>query len=239
MDIDLSLLKHIPLLTTEATLEIRPLAPLSMVSEMPGSYYKSLRYPDKKMVCGLFENLLGWHIDLAVRKVILQEYKKIRKKQKFETENCAFGSTYLPLLMDYFTIEGIPEVNFKSLFFYKDLWSKGYRRSDAWLTHVKGCRNIGFDIVAEKNLLLNNVEKKTSNKSATNDNLQKWFDANSGSIPCFYTSPTHREFIAIDGVYTVSLKLDARLFNMLSQNINKNNLGYLGTSEGWVDIKLC
>ena len=61
MSLDLSLLKELPELSANVTLEIRPLAPLSMVSEMPGSYYKSMKCPDKKMICGLFENILGWH----------------------------------------------------------------------------------------------------------------------------------------------------------------------------------
>jgi CRISPR-associated protein Cas5 len=68
--IDLSILKKIPDLSKEAILEIQPLAPLSMVSELPGSYYKTLKTPDKKMICGMFENILGWHIDLADRKLI-------------------------------------------------------------------------------------------------------------------------------------------------------------------------
>ena len=67
-DINIELLKKIPTLNAHAMVSIRPLAPLSMVSDMPGSYYKTLKKPDKKMLCGLFENILGWHIDSADRK---------------------------------------------------------------------------------------------------------------------------------------------------------------------------
>ena len=62
-NIDLSILKKLPELKTQAVLSIRPLAPLSMVSELPGSFYKTMKYPSKKMLCGLFENMLGWHFD--------------------------------------------------------------------------------------------------------------------------------------------------------------------------------
>ena len=79
--IDLSILKKIPELNTKVILEIEPRAPLSMVSELPGSYYKTLKVPDKKMLCGLFENLLGWHIDLADRKEITKDLSKLREKQ--------------------------------------------------------------------------------------------------------------------------------------------------------------
>lgn len=56
-NIDLSILKKLPELQTQAVLVIRPLAPLSMVSELPGSFYKTMKYPSKKMLCGLFENM--------------------------------------------------------------------------------------------------------------------------------------------------------------------------------------
>lgn len=127
MSLDLSLLKELPELSANVTLEIRPLAPLSMVSEMLGSYYKSMKCPDKKMICGLFENILGWHIDLPMRKNIFKEYKAIRKKQKIEVVGHVSGSTYQPLLMDYFSINGKPKVKFQKLCFYKDLWNRDYR----------------------------------------------------------------------------------------------------------------
>ena len=44
-NIDLSILKKLPELKTQAVLSIRPLAPLSMVSELPGSFYKTMKYP--------------------------------------------------------------------------------------------------------------------------------------------------------------------------------------------------
>ncbi|MBO1364472.1 type I-PGING CRISPR-associated protein Cas5p [Prevotella sp. A2931] len=240
-NLDLSLLKELPELSAKVTLEIRPLAPLSMVSEMPGSYYKSMKYPDKKMICGLFENILDWHIDLPLRKNIFKEYKAIRKKQKIEVDDYVSGSTYQPLLMDYFSINGKPKVKFESLCFYKDLWNRCYRRSDSY-KHINGCRNVDIDILAEKSKLFSMwekvvEEKKLSSKDADKER-NKWFSDNMGAIPCFYTSPTSREFIAINGIFEISLLIDIHLRDLLFQNINSNNLGYLGTSEGWVDIKL-
>ena len=49
-----------PELDKRVVLAVRPLAPLSMVDELPGSFYKTLKHPSKKMICGLFENMLGW-----------------------------------------------------------------------------------------------------------------------------------------------------------------------------------
>lgn len=47
-NIDLSILKKLPEHNVQAVLEIIPLAPLSMVSELPGSFYKTMKYPSKK-----------------------------------------------------------------------------------------------------------------------------------------------------------------------------------------------
>lgn len=107
-NIDLSILKKLPELKTQAVLSIRPLAPLSMVSELPGSFYKTMKYPSKKMLCGLFENMLGWHFDNKLRLEIFKDMVKVRKKQKIDLkkEQLIHGSTYLPLLMDYFDILG-------------------------------------------------------------------------------------------------------------------------------------
>ena len=80
-NIDLSILRKLPELKTQAVLAIRPLAPLSMVSELPGSFYKTLKYPSKKMLCGLFENMFGWHFDNSLRLEIFNDMVKVRKKQ--------------------------------------------------------------------------------------------------------------------------------------------------------------
>lgn len=106
--IDLSILRKMPELDKRVVLAVRPLAPLSMVDELPGSFYKTLKHPSKKMICGLFENMLGWHFDKKMRLEIFKDMVKVRKKLnvKLEKEEFVRGSTYLPLLMDYFDISG-------------------------------------------------------------------------------------------------------------------------------------
>ena len=155
--IDLSILKKIPELNTKVILEIEPLAPLSMVSELPGSYYKTLKVPNKKMLCGLLENLLGWHIDLADRKAIVKELSKLREKQAKKDTSIKFedktkGSNYCPLLMDYFEINEVQPMFAKAVF-YDDLWNKAFRRSDATgnqPTHAKGTINIDYSLIPIK-----------------------------------------------------------------------------------------
>ncbi len=234
--IDISMLRNSQYCKVNAMLKIRPLAPLSMVSEMPGSFYKTLRYPSKKMLCGLFENMLGWHFDKNLRLEIFNNMAKLRKKSGQEIRKEQQGSTYLPLLMEYFEITGkVSFKEFKSVFNYSDLWNRGYRRSDS-NKHLNGCRNIDISLVAERLSLYEDC--KAMGRDGAEKKKDDWFKKNIGKIPFFYTTPTSREYVALDTVIMIPLLVDVRLMDMLCQRIKESNIGYLGNSEGWVDIKL-
>ena len=235
--IDLSMLRKLPELKIQAVLEIRPLAPLSMVSELPGSFYKTLKNPSKKMLCGLFENMLGWHFDNSLRLEIFKDMVKVRKKQKIELKKEQFiqGSTYLPLLMDYFDISGnISLKEFKSIFNYSDLWNRGYRRSDS-NKHMNGCRNIDASLVAERYNWFSKWNDLPSKESESKKD--EWFKNNIGKIPCFYTSPTPREYIYLDAIMEIPITMDRMLAEQLLPIIKISNNCYLGNSEGWVNVE--
>ncbi len=230
-NIDLSILKKKPEPSLEVILEIQPLAPLSMVSEMPGSYYKTLKSPSKKMISGLFENVLGWHISLIQRKNITKELSKIRKKQKIDYVSRVAGSTYLPLLMEYFNInlDVIPPNAF-----YDDLWSKAYRRADASV-HPKGTFNIDFHSISLKRGLKRNEKKP---KQVEDKALEIFFKQHLGDYPQYYSSPTNKEYIVLEGNYKFQLTIDEELFSLIKKKLEFENIGYLGNSEGWVNIKI-
>lgn len=238
-NIDLSILKKLPELKTQAVLSIRPLAPLSMVSELPGSFYKTMKYPSKKMLCGLFENMLGWHFDNKLRLEIFKYMVKIRKKQKIELKKEQFkqGSTYLPLLMEYFDISGnISLKEFKSMFNYSDLWNRGYRRPESNI-HLNGCRNIDVSLVAERYNLFTKWNDLASKKES-NSKKDEWVKNNIGKIPCFYTSPTPREYICLDAVMEIPITMDIMLAEKLLTKNRISNICYLGNSEGWVNVEI-
>lgn len=231
-DINIEFLKKVPTLNAHAIICIRPLAPLSMVSDMPGSYYKTLQKPDKKMLCGLFENVLGWHIDLADRKSLYKDLKKVREKAKCTFIDKYKGSTYLPLLMDYFEIDGEIQIDkLKSACFFDDMWKRCFRRDDAGgglLTHVNGCQNIDYSIIAEYHTFDNKDNKEK----------ESWVNNHFQQFPFYYSTPTVREYLYLDGIFKINLCIDNNLLTLLSDNVSKNNIGYLGNSEGWVDIKI-
>lgn len=232
--LDLSILETIPDLNTKVILEIEPLAPLSMVSELPGSYYKTLKSPDKKMLCGLFENILGWHIDLADRKAIIKELTKLRQKQakkypQLEFINRTKGSTYAPLLMEYFEIwlPLIPVTNF-----YDDLWSKAYRRSDA-IVHPKGTFNIGYNLIPLKREL---KRSEKNSRQVDDKTLETFFKEHIEEFPQYYSTPTKREYLFTKGNYEIQIEIDQNLYEILKERLMTENLGYLGNSEGWVNL---
>lgn len=231
--LDLSILQKNPQLSISAILEIEPLAPLSMVSELPGSYYNTLKVPDKKMLCGLFENILGWHIDCADRKAIIRELKIIRKTQKKDYSDHVKGSTYIPLLIEYFDIDDV-EINLSEGCFYDDLWSRAYRRADADV-HPKGTANLDYKLISQKREL-----KRDDNNSQLIDNkvLGQFFKENIEGYPLYYSTPTMREYVDMKGLYSIKLSIDCDLFELFEGELHLNNIGYLGNSEGWVNLKI-
>lgn len=237
-NIDLSILSDIPHLTTKVELRIEPLAPLSMARDFPGSFYKTMNEPDKKMLCGLIENILGWHFDRGDRKCIINDIKKRWKKKGMICSNNSIGSTYIPLLIDYFEVYDAIKYDFSEIVFYDDLWSRSYRRSDS-CKHINGCRYMDIDMIKKWNTIKTAVEKDQKRGSKMkNVLLDKLFNRYIGSFPQYYSTPTTREYVHLRGLYIVPLLLDNKLFSMLNFALDMNNIGYLGNNEGWINLKL-
>lgn len=228
---DLKILQSPPNLSTKATLIIEPLAPLSMVNDLPGSFYKSLKSPSKKMLCGLFENILGWHFSFNHRTAIQKEIIQTRRKQKIDYAKPQTGSTYIPLLMEYFEIDlvTIPEH-----FMYNDLWNKSYRRADADV-HPKGTQNIHYDLIPLKRDKPRDPKKP---KQIANAELLKMFLENQGKFPLYYSTPTTREYINHIKPIVINLLIDKNLQDLINKYVNIQSVSYLGNSEGWIELKL-
>ena len=226
MKLDISFLFEDPAKTQKAILTIEPLAPLSIVSTMPGSYYKSQSAPTKYNLCGMFENILGLHIGNVERKAIVkkmeQVYKKIYRLHEFEKIKSPVG--YAPLLGHLFEIEkpAIPVLRSR----YDDLWKQQMKAGDN--RHVKGTPNLSWGI----------IKKKRNIAAGDNAGLDELLKENPGDFPMYYTSPTPREFIVVEGEYQYYLRLSATLLRDLQKAIDENNLAYLGTNEGWVNMSI-
>ncbi len=227
-EINLSILEKIPKPEKKVKLIIDPLAPLSMVNDLPGSFYKSLKSPSKKMLCGLFENILGWHIDIADRMAIVKDLVKLRKKQKVPYIKYQHGSTYIPLLMDYFEIES---VEIPEYFSFIDLWSRCLRRAgdnEISDTHPKGTPNLDYRLIP-------NLRRLEKNKDF---NFGLYFNQNHRNYPFCYTKPTNREYYYYNHSFVFRLWFDFDLFELVENHLFEYNITYLGNSEGWINTRI-
>ncbi len=232
MKTDLSILFKKPEKDKQVILTIEPLAPLSIVSTLPGSYYKSLDKPTKANLCGMFENVLGWHIGPKDRSKILKEMKRVFKKSfkitDFEMESSAVG--YIPLLGHLFDIE-LPPVYPTPTCRYEDVWKQQLFREG--YAHPNGTPNLDYKLIPLKM----NLERK-DNGIVTNDAITKFHKDNKGGFPMYYTSPRKREFIVLESNYMFKLSMSSLLFQKLVQCVDENNIAYLGNNEGWVNLKI-
>lgn len=218
-NIDLSFLLEVPNLSESVHLYIEPLVPLSMVSDFLGSYYKTSEKPSDKMLCGLFENILGWHFPRDIRKKIHDDINHYREKD--EDENNDIGAhDYIPLLQEQFQVEEIEIDSHDRPLLFTDYWSRKGSRVDGLNKHVMGCLNVDPRIRKHMHEL---KEKKEQYKK---------------HITLYCNSPQSREYIDIQGGYTIHMKTTERFKELLETYLPFNNLGYLGNSEGWIHMEL-
>jgi CRISPR-associated protein Cas5 len=226
MNTDIKYLLEPPNLIKNVVLTIQPLAPLSMVNSMPGSYYKTEHAPDKFMLCGLFENILNLHLAQDDRNAIRNRIKKYYEKEyKINYEREISNVGYRPIINHLFEIDSLfvkPQLQF-----YEDVWTQHLIGADE--RHLKGVVN--YDWRIENDMIGLKKRNVTQEKN-------RYFVDNKNRFPRYYRSPQQREFLIIKGYYGYKLKMTLQLFDMLALAVDNNNIGYLGTSEGWVNLLL-
>lgn len=216
-------------LTAKAMLYIEPLAPLSLVTSMPGAYYRSQREPSDFMIYGMLENLLGWHFTNDIRNKIIKELIKYHKKNYqlpltfYKTE-----VGYVPLIQNHIKI-----VQYKlkpHIEAYDDYWTQ--HLIDVDNRHLKGVRQYDFSLNKEIARI-----KLIDNDKQQNAELDKIMKYKNGLVPTYYQSPTKREFLHIEGKFGFILQLTDNILKLLTiaSELKKVPV-YLGTNEGWVNI---
>ncbi len=231
MKTDLSILFQEPTKDQYVVLTIDPLAPLSIVSTLPGSYYKSQNAPTKSNLCGMFENVLGWHIGPKERKAIFNKMKLVYKKSYKITdfEQVVSNVGYASLLGHLFDVElaVVPEIVTR----YDDLWKQQLKHDD--VRHLKGTPNLSYYLISQKRALPTDEKGKIKDSEYT-----KFLKYHYDLFPMYYTSPTPREFIVIEDPYKFKISINCHLLSALNKSIQENNIAYLGTNEGWVDLSI-
>jgi CRISPR-associated protein Cas5 len=221
-----------------------------MVSEIPGSYYKTGVKPSKHHLCGLFENLLGWHISILDREAIFKDLQKAFKKAtKEDLKKALSGSGYLPLVYHLFDVD--PLVVSPRPEYFDDYWKKMFRRSNDKTTgtHAKGSPNLDFSLIPEKRKLA----RKEKNPNLIDDKaLGEFFGDNMGGFPFFYSTTAVREYLYPASMFEteaqssngflnstdfiLKLSIEKPFLQLLQSALDASQLAYLGTSDEWVEI---
>jgi len=253
-NINLNFYEEEPLLDFSGNLEIQPLAPLSMVSSQPGSYFRSELAPTTDMLLGLCENALGWHFHNDLRKILLKsltkQVQKSHKKNKelkdhpwFSGKPKRSGSGYFSFLQHHliFSEVTLPE----NLLTYDDLWSMSNRANS--INFVGGSRN--YDSRLEGIINLSKLEKIAfgDRKEFETYTLEELRNLKEGKVkvgainpffPMYYSSPRKRGYVESETPYKVSFKCTRTVAKLLEKALYSPAAPlYLGNSEGWVYVK--
>ena len=203
-------------------LKIKPLAPLSMVSSIPGSFYRSNPEPTKAMIYGMLENIMGWHysdqIRTSLRKYLQKKFKKDKKEFVVEASESGFN----PIIQNFIVIEKL--FVRPTTVSYNDLWTQHLKHDDK--RHFDGVRNYDW----RHTKLINTISE--SGKATILKELGSHF-------PNYYQSPKKREYVIVQGDYIYEVNVLASYKDDIISCINNPvSPPYLGTSEGWVDVTL-
>jgi CRISPR-associated protein Cas5 len=239
MNIDLSTLFSTSEKTTELKLQVELLTPISMVTQLPGSYYRSVRKPDKLQLCGLFENMMEMHIGHLSRKAIFKDIQKDWKKRLGVEITPSFsGSGYQPLLHLLFDVDDFFIA--PNLSSFDDMWKKSMRRTDD-KAHPSGTPNLDYRLLPVKRQLAGGGYAQISNEKLTT-----LFKENLDKFPFFYTTLASREYVMpseskIDTLgrsFILRLHCTPAFAGALRQAIDSSSSAYLGHSESWVELNL-
>lgn len=204
-------------------LRIMPLAPLSMVSSVPGSFYRSSHEPSAIMIYGMLENIVGWHYSPEIRKSLKKAVLKRHKKSKEEYVSLSAESGFEPFIQNYIKVTRLflrPSVQT-----FTDLWTQHQKHNDK--RHFDGVRNYDWRYVRQINSAGNDPEKAALLKEHTSH------------FPNYYQSPKRREYIIASGEFIYEIQVADIFVNQLMEAINNPvSTPYLGTSEGWVDVNI-
>jgi CRISPR-associated protein Cas5 len=191
--LDLSFFLEPPELTKEFQITLTALAPLSMVSSQPGSYFRTELAPTSNMLYGMLENALGWHfsddakkdnIRTNISKGLAKQARKVNKKNvdfkehPWLTGNHKSSQSGFKSILQYhvkFELVEMPKIRMT----YDDLWSMANRtESDSF---IGGSRNYDFKL---ENLI--NLSKR--------EDVSKPVNKKTGKHPRFISFGDRKEY---------------------------------------------
>ena len=251
---DLSFFLDPPERSVRADLVVEALAPLSLVSAQPGSYYQGAPAPSDAMLLGLLENALGWHLGPADRKAAIKSLRKQAKKVHRKTEwagspwltddPTGSDSGFVSLLGHHLAFDGLREI--PPVLGYDDLWARQAHRSDDFWGGSRRYDARLEDVVTK--LRAGDV-KLTSKGKATHADLESvergveagetvFQTALKPRFPYYYTSPTRRGYVVPLGAYRFGASTTPAVSDLIGEALADPAAPlYLGSNDGWVDAR--
>jgi CRISPR-associated protein Cas5 len=235
MNLDLSFLLQTPEFTSRAVMKVEALAPLSMVTNLPGAYYRGQPEPSDEMLFGLLENALGWHIGESERAALLRKFKAKHKISPSES-----GVGFASLLQFHLRI-----VNrvLPALVHYDDYWAQHLKGA----SFVGGSRNYDYRAIPIMNaqragkVTLNDTAKADKSKDkihAFNDGDVIHLNVVRPYFPQYYASPTPRGYVLPKGAYRFVIETARELAERIGAALDSPAAPlYLGSNDGWVEAE--
>lgn len=190
---------------------------------------------------------MNWHYDPKLRNKLLKNCATVLKKQgkSIQKDETISSSGYTSILYPFIHIELGVEQPVNS---YDDLWTQHLKHNDK--RHVDGVRNSDGRVYNEIQQLQIQYHQKinASADKKEEDKLQNELSTKIGELkidllkqshfPNFYQSPKRREFIIPKDNFQYRVSMNEALFNTVKEATDQNNIGYLGTNEGWVNVEI-
>jgi len=254
---DLSFFLEPPERNTAATLIIEALAPLSMSTAQPGTYYRSQRAPTNAMLYGLLENAMGIHLPAGERKRTLKTLRTAAKKKlgrghelrktpwikgRSDRES---GSGFVSVLQHHLTFDTavLPKVTS-----FDDLWARhthgtgtsfpgGSRHHDVRLTSLVNRSSSGS--VSFGDGASYDIRDPEELEGDIPSDAKVHVKAIRPQFPQYYSSPTPREYVIPQSPYRYRILTTETLAQELHAALD-DPAGplYLGNSDGWVEAHL-
>jgi CRISPR-associated protein Cas5 len=227
-----------------------------MVSQQPGTYFRSELSPTQEMLFGLVENAAGWHFHDEHRKEIIKGLAKQAKKKhgkdpvwkdhpwmkgKLDTSGCGYAS-----LLQFHLSFSKKEADYSPLA-WDDLWSM-LNKNDS-ISFVGGSRNYDFRL---ENLITSSRKEnptvtfgdRTGFSHFTLDELRELAEGQvhvkslSPNFPQFYSSPRKRGYIEPTEPWVYEVACTQKVAEIIFESMNQPAAPlYLGTNDGWVHAK--
>ncbi|MGI8638927.1 MAG: hypothetical protein ACR2MG_03135 [Pyrinomonadaceae bacterium] len=247
MNLNLDFLLEPPDFSVRGKLTIEALAPLSMVSSMPGKYYRCQPEPTDEMLYGMIENAFGFHLTGKTDKERDKLIKKISQKHKLEIQTSDVGFSSLLQFHIRVSTRCIPD-----LIHYDDYWSQHQHGA----SFIGGSREYDYRAIPIMNLhsqkakppnekkekrKIEFTDKKEGNKHKDKINtFEEWETIHVNVVrpyfPQFYISPTLRGYVVPQDSYKYVLETSAKISKLLAEALeNPISPLYLGSNDGWVE----